>query len=240
MSLPLWVESFHPNVDYLIDKYGLTVITKPLKKEPYLKYNHPILSFHHQSFKFYVDFSKAPYRMPSYSPKEHALLRAMSSLKNPVVIDTTAGFLKDTMLCTMVSDHVIAIETNPIIAALSENALIRLPNSAIEFIHGRSEDIILNQPCDVILIDPMFEDKKSTNASKKPLQVIQSIVNEEDYLAILEKAYMNPCKKILIKRHSRAKALSTGAKPITHSIAEPFPSRRGGFRIDAITRIKFK
>ncbi|HJN37885.1 MAG TPA: class I SAM-dependent methyltransferase [Gammaproteobacteria bacterium] len=222
----LVVESFTDYAQTLHDKFGFILTKAPPNEGPYLSLKGRILSYHHGAEVHCIDFTKLPYRLHRYHPKDHTLLKAFGKLRNPSIVDMTAGFLKDSTLCCIISSNIIAIESNPLVAALVENALLRNPNDSIKFIYGASEEILQNTPCDVALIDPMFKEKKASSKSQKNLQTLQSLVQDQDYDHLLITALRHARQKVLVKRHPKAPYL--GNLTPNHSLT----STKKTFRID--------
>lgn len=210
----------------LHQRFGFIIVSDPPENTPYLQLNSNILTYHQSSYSHFIDFTKLPYRLHRYNPKDHTLLRAFGKLRNTSIVDMTAGFLKDSTLCGIVSTHIIAIESNPVVAALVENALTRSPNESIKFLYGSSEMLIKDYPCDVALIDPMFKERKASSKSQKSLQTIQAIVDEQDYSKLLHTALKHVKQKVLVKRHPKAPYL--GDLIPNHSLT----SAKKTFRVD--------
>ena len=200
----LVTESLSDYAKNLHEKYGFILITSPPSQGSYLSLKGLKLSYHYNAIEHCIDFTKLPYRLHRYHPKDHTLLKAIGKIKTPRIVDMTAGFLKDSTLCCMISNNIIAIESNPLVDALVENALLRNPNDSIQFIYGTSEEILPNISCDIALIDPMFKEKKATSKSQKNLQTLQNLVAEQDYDQLLITALKYTQHKVIVKRHPKA------------------------------------
>lgn len=163
---------------------------------------------------------------------QNELLIKAAKIKNSThqlnVIDATAGFGEDSLLLAAAGYSVRLYEYNPIIAALLRDALSRaahIPELAetvarMELFEENSIDAMacLNEPPDVILLDPMFPERQKSALVKKKFQLLH----------LLEQPCMNECellnaaitakpRKIIIKRPPKGPLLA-GVKP-SYSLA---------------------
>lgn len=138
-------------------------------------------------------------------------------------VDATAGLGEDALLLAAAGFAVTLFERDPIIGALLEDALQRASSEpqlaeAVSRMHLRKADSVtglhhLESPPDVILLDPMFPEKRKSAAAKKKLQLIQLIEQPcEDEEALLEAAIAAKPRKIVIKRPVKGPYLA-GMKP---------------------------
>ncbi|MFA7237939.1 MAG: class I SAM-dependent methyltransferase [Phycisphaeraceae bacterium] len=103
------------------------------------------------------------------------------------VIDATAGLGRDSMLLALAGFHVIAIEQNPVVAALFHDGLSRaLADPAFSARLGDRLTLRLGDavelipalpPVDGIYLDPMFPPRSKSALVKKEMQLLQLLHN---------------------------------------------------------------
>ena len=167
---------------------------------------------------FEIDFAYHLKHFSSQNLKSHPLAQAIGlKNKNLTILDATAGFGKDTALITCLGHKVIALEQNPIIFAMLRSAAAACKRAGTiinaEFINNNSCNYLHNiaEPYpDIIYLDPMFPSKNKNNLVKKPMQLLQAILenephNNEELLAI---AIKKANKKVIVKRPQTAEPLA--------------------------------
>ena len=153
---------------------------------------------------------------------EH-LVRAVKikGIAEPLVVDATAGLGEDAFLLAAAGCRVLLFERDPVIAALLRDALERAkadPETApiASRLTLRPEDSIPVLPTlspDVVLLDPMFPERKKTALVKKKFQLIHLLEKPcEDERALLDAALAARPKRIVIKRPAKGPFLA-GVKP---------------------------
>lgn len=151
------------------------------------------------------------------------------------VVDGTAGLGEDAFLLAASGYNVTLIERNPIVSLLLSDALRRgmkdvktAPVCAkMKLIEGDSEKILpeLDFSPDIVLLDPMFPERRKSALVKKKLQLIQRLEHPcADERALFEAAKRSKPKKILVKRPCKGNYFAQ-EKP-TYSVG------RGGIRYD--------
>lgn len=147
---------------------------------------------------------------------------------NPRAVDATAGLGEDAFLLAAAGFSVTMYERDEIIGALLEDALERarvlggrLPagfHEAIARMELKREDSIaalknLDYMPDVVLLDPMFPERKKSALVKKKLQLIQLLEAPcDDEEALMEAAIGAHPKRIIVKRPPKGPYLA-GIKP---------------------------
>ena len=138
-------------------------------------------------------------------------------------VDATAGLGQDALLLAAAGFETVLFEQNPVIAALLADSLERaagIPEleGAIARMHFVEGDSIaglhqLAQPCDVVLLDPMFPERRKSASVKKKFQLLHFLekpcTNEED---LVSAAIAAQPRKIVIKRPPKGPHLA-GIKP---------------------------
>ncbi|MCI7413768.1 MULTISPECIES: class I SAM-dependent methyltransferase [Hornefia] len=138
-------------------------------------------------------------------------------------VDATAGLGEDSLLLAAAGFHVQLCEYNPVIAALLRDALRRAAEiPELEEITGRmrltegdSRVLLrgLEEPPDLVLLDPMFPERRKNALSKKKLQLLQRLEQPcEDESGLLRAALDAGPRKIVIKRPVRGDFLA-GRRP---------------------------
>lgn len=138
-------------------------------------------------------------------------------------VDATAGLGEDSLLLAAMGFHVQLCEYNPVIAALLRDALRRaaeIPEleeiaGRMRLIEGDSRTLLreLTEPPDLILLDPMFPERRKNALSKKKLQLLQRLERPcEDESGLLRAALDAGPRKIVIKRPVRGDFLA-GCRP---------------------------
>ena len=137
----------------------------------------------------------------------------------PVIVDATAGFGRDSLILASLGFHLIALERSPAIHRLLQDALTRalaippLANIAarITLIHTDAIDWLKQHPpCDIIYLDPMFPTRKKTAAVKKEMLLLQQLTRAESTMintdtektneALLQTALTCATQRVVVKR----------------------------------------
>ncbi len=141
----------------------------------------------------------------------------------PCAVDATAGFGADSFLLAAAGYKVLLFESDPVIAALLEDALVRAADdertadvvARMQLVKGDSVLGLgrLGFELDVVLLDPMFPERRKSAAVKKKFQLIHRLErpcsNEEE---LFEAAVAAGPRKIVIKRPPKGPFLA-GKKP---------------------------
>ena len=144
---------------------------------------------------------------------------------NPLAIDATAGLGDDTFLLAAAGFKVRMFERDSVIAALLIDGLRRAREEGIEAVErmelvegdsiealkriGENED----EAPKIILLDPMFPERKKSSLVKKKLQLLQQLETPcEDEEALIEAAVNAGAERIIIKRPAKGPYLG-GYKP---------------------------
>ena len=169
------------------------------------------------------DFTRLLPRIRRGNLASEHLVRAVKikGIAEPLVVDATAGLGEDAFLLAAAGCRVLLFERDPVIAALLRDALERAktdPETApiASRLTLRPEDSIPVLPTlspDVVLLDPMFPERKKTALVKKKFQLIHLLEKPcEDERALLDAALAARPKRIVIKRPAKGPFLA-GAKP---------------------------
>lgn len=136
------------------------------------------------------------------------------------VLDMTGGFAADALLMSVWEYEVTALEENPIVFALTADALrrvksveegdvaLKVKDKVSKYLGYQLKNSFEYEPedtFDIVYIDPMFPEKKTKALSPKPMQVLQSLeVGTQHVEKYLEKARSFGAERIIVKRPASA------------------------------------
>ena len=134
-----------------------------------------------------------------------------------------SGMGEDSLLLAAAGYQVFLYEVNPVIAALLKDSLRRasqIPElkEIVSRMMVREEDSIealsrLDNPPDLILLDPMFPERKKSGLIKKKFQLLQKLERPcSDERSLFEAAWKAEPKRLVIKRPLKGPCLA-GKKP---------------------------
>lgn len=143
----------------------------------------------------------------------------LQSLKNPYVVDATAGLGRDGFVLASLGCKVHMIERSPIVFTLLEDGLARALQDAeirsiAEHITITNENAIdwLNNTKDspdVVYLDPMFPEREKTALVKKEMRIFKDIIGSDpDSSKLLEPALAKAKYRVVVKRPHHAPTLS--------------------------------
>lgn len=147
----------------------------------------------------------------------------VKGVEEPLAVDATAGLGQDSLLLAAAGFRVILFESNPVIAALLRDSLERASTDVelapvvarMTFVEGDSVAGLaaLPEQPDVVLLDPMFPERRKSAAVKKKFQLIHHLElpcsNEEELLGA---ALAAGPRKVVVKRPPKGPWLA-GRKP---------------------------
>ncbi len=219
-SLPL--ANQHIQADYLLH---ITTDYLELRKTNHDQKKPKVESIH-------VDFvtGKTNHRRLHGGGKGQDIAKAIGlhKIKNPSVLDLTAGMGGDAFVLATLGADVTMVERNPVTHALLNDALNRAKLSADEELQTIINRITLNNEDalstlenldsshlpDVIYIDPMFPTRTKSAQVKKEMQFFHDIVGaDEDSEALLLTALNLAKKRIVVKRPRLADKLTEAVQP---------------------------
>ncbi len=135
--------------------------------------------------------------------------------KAQTVIDATAGLGGDAFLLSRMGYSVLAIERQPVIAALLEDGILRILESSdrikIEFRFADSRKTLfnMNESPDVIYLDPMYPaGRKSSVAVARPIRILRELAGDDsDIDSLLNASFKFASRRVVIKRPHFAEPL---------------------------------
>lgn len=138
-------------------------------------------------------------------------------------VDATAGLGEDAFLLAAAGFQVWLYERNPVIAALLQDALRRgMKNPELAPVLGRMHfhrgDSIVELPRldfapDIVVLDPMFPDRKKSGLIRKKFQMLHQLENPcSEETELLTAAFSCHPRRIVIKRPLKGPCLA-GQKP---------------------------
>lgn len=172
------------------------------------------LSLINKNMILHGDFTKNMKRLSPAKIQSELLIKAAKikgKKENLIAVDATAGLGEDSLLLAAAGFKVYLYENNPIIALLLKDTIERAKKlSELEEIVCRMEVIEadsikamqeLDFKPDVVLLDPMFPERKKSALVKKKFQLLHFIESPcTDEEEMLEAAISAKPHKIVIKR----------------------------------------
>ena len=176
------------------------------------------------------DFTRELRRLRPANVSRELLVRAarVRGCEHPRAVDATAGMGEDSLLLAAAGFDVTLYEHDAVIAALLADALERaaaVPELAplvarMRLVHGDSvaalraiADADASARPDVVLLDPMFPERRKSASVKKKAQLLQRLQTpEKDEAAMLDAAIGARPRKVVVKRPLKGPFLA-GVKP---------------------------
>ncbi len=130
------------------------------------------------------------------------------------ILDATAGFGHDAFLLACMGHQVVAVERDPVIHLLLEDAhrrMMRDPDlfdvvgKRLHVLHGDSIELLDGMdPVDVVYLDPMFDPEERSSALPKiRAQILRRIVRPSGSdIELFESAIRRARKRVVVKRSS--------------------------------------
>jgi 16S rRNA (guanine1516-N2)-methyltransferase len=175
--------------------------------------------------QIHFDEGKAAYRAAQARIKDEAIARAcgLQKLKQPHILDGTAGLGRDALVLAQLGATVALNERNPVVAILLADGLARLQYSDPELasrLYFAGTDCFISPrefspAIDVVYLDPMYPkgDRKARAAVKKDMQMFQQLVGSDlDADLLLAPALKIAKHRVVVKRPQHADFLA-GQKP---------------------------
>jgi len=146
----------------------------------------------------------------------------------PTAVDATAGLGQDSLLLAAAGFTVTMFESDPVIAALLQDALDRaatdprLEGLVARMTLVRADSIaalpMVSPVPDVVYLDPMFPERTKSAAVKKKFQLLHHLESPcEDQEELLRAALLAHPRKVVVKRPVKGPHLA-GVKP-SHTVA---------------------
>lgn len=176
------------------------------------------------------DFTRELRRLRPTNVSRELLVRAarVRGCEHPRAVDATAGMGEDSLLLAAAGFDVTLYEHDAVIAALLADALERtaaVPELApvvarMRLVRGDSvaalralADADVSARPDVVLLDPMFPERRKSASVKKKAQLLQRLQTpEKDEAAMLDAALGARPRKVVVKRPLKGPFLA-GVKP---------------------------
>ena len=173
-----------------------------------------------------ADFLQALQRLTPENLNRELVVRAarIKGANGPLTaVDATAGLGEDSLLLAAYGFSVVLFEQNPVIAALLQDAIdnasatpeLAETAARMKLVIGDSAKELphLDFRPDVVLLDPMFPERRKSAAVKKKLQLLQRLEKPcDDEAALLDAAFAARPRKIIVKRPVKGPHLA-GRKP---------------------------
>ncbi|CAB1277183.1 class I SAM-dependent methyltransferase [Candidatus Nitrosacidococcus tergens] len=150
-----------------------------------------------------------------HSSNKELIARAvkLKNIKNPRVLDITAGLGKDGFILASLGYQVSMVEKSPIVHLLLEDGLTRanqipelseitcrifnIYKDSIDYMHHMDKQ---DYP-EIIYVDPMFPERSKSALVKKEMQLLQDLVGvDQNDPLLLEVALEYAQKRVVVKR----------------------------------------
>lgn len=227
LSKASFSESIHPKIssNFILEQNGNHT---PSEQEWFLQQDNQQLTLkgvlQQQTFSLSFDLQSAQlnYRRQHGGGRKEPLAKAvgLKKAKTPFVIDTTAGMGREALLLTSMGCKVLAIERQPVIYLLLNDAINRLylngdrglSASQLKLIHANSTDYLTDlnrqknsEKPQVIYMDPMFPDRNKSAAVKKEMRIFKQLAGEDmDAAELLTIACKVAEERVVVKRPASA------------------------------------
>lgn len=167
-----------------------------------------------------VDFASPAMMHRRKGGQNEMLGRAIGikSNRHPWVFDATAGLGRDAYVLADLGCKVTLVERSAVLAFVLQEGLNRAVISQFNEVREaaarmsvKCEDSteICATPDQVIYLDPMFEERKGSAASKKDLSVLQALHGHSaDDQRLIDWAFGQPVSRIVVKRPIKAAPLT--------------------------------
>lgn len=198
----------------LSERLGLPISEAPEAGQLCLRLDGDGLHLQQDGLSLLGDFSGMLPRLKPNALNGEMLVRA-AKIKGfegtPTAIDATAGMGEDALLLAAAGFRVTLCERNPVIAALlrdtleraSEDPDLREVVGRMTLYAGDSIELLYNldRAPEVVLLDPMFPERRKSGLIGKKLQLLQKLEAPcSDEAELLEAAIQARPKKVVIKR----------------------------------------
>ena len=171
----------------------------------------------------YADLAAIDTTSPAGRKLDMPLLKAVGIKKGeptrPSVIDATAGLGEDTWLLASHGCTVTAIERQPIIAALFQDALeyagVEKPEIAkkITLQQANASNRLSSVSADAIVLDPMFPLGRKAK-ERKPMRVLRMLAGDDDDAPeLLAAALATGVHRVCVKRPLKASVIANEKRP---------------------------
>lgn len=172
---------------------------------------------------FTIDFlsSQLLYRLKNATIKREALARAigLKSKYRPIIIDTTTGLARDSLILASLGCEVYCLERSKLVFEVLQKGLDEAKKndfmqpiiSRMHLIHTDSITWLKENPNpgNVIYLDPMFPERRKTALVKKGMRLLQELVGpDDDSAALLHIALACGAERVVVKRPRSALELA--------------------------------
>ena len=144
-----------------------------------------------------------------------ALAKALALRPGMKILDATAGFGRDAFTMSVLRASVVAIEKNPIIAAMLMWTTREM--SSLNAMYGDHAAIITTNNWDGIYFDFMFDKNNRKSKSHQGMEIIAKIASKESITSDTWHNAIAHSKRVVVKRPKNKLVLAITQKP-NHSI----------------------
>lgn len=167
--------------------------------------------------------------------KGQAIAKAigLNKMKQPTVLDITAGLARDAYVLATLGCQLILVEQSPVLYALIDDAIQRAladtdgdhsVKNLTRLINADSLTVMQQSDIkpDVIYFDPMYPERKKSALVKKDMQILHKLIGTGENFQLSEQqllatALQHAARRVVVKRPAHADAIGDTAP--TMSIA---------------------
>lgn len=218
--------ALQPEAAALADRLGLPLAECLPEDAPALALGPDGLALCRGELRVRGDYTRMLPRLRPQNLRGELLVRAVKGRgadRPQRIVDATAGLGEDALLLAAAGHTVQLFERNPVIAALLRDTLRRAAQESaladvvarMTLTEGDSAEGLpqLDPPPDVVVLDPMFPERRKSGLIGKKLQLLQVLEAPcADEAALLQAAVDAHPGKIIIKRPLKGPYLA-GRKP---------------------------
>ncbi len=150
--------------------------------------------------------------------KKQPLLKALQFKDQMKILDMTAGLGRDALTLAYHGAHVVAIERNPILFLLLEQAYQELLNDplfknfkgSVKFVNQDATEFIraTDEKFDAVYLDPMYPMEDKTAKSKKDIEILRALASDTENLEQLIQTTIHKLQsRVVLKRPPHAEVL---------------------------------
>ena len=186
-----------------MSRYQLQESDQGLRLVDRYSHQHPLrINFNDAEFS---------YRLRKGGGRKEMLARAVGVKPGLRVVDCTAGLGRDSFLLASLGCKVTLFERSPIMAMLLEDGIKRAMANEQLFADASNLNLVmgdaiqnlesLTSGADVLLVDPMFPEKKKSAKVKGEMQFLQRFIGSDmDAAKLLDMALSCTFQRVVLKR----------------------------------------
>lgn len=161
-----------------------------------------------------VDFTspRLAYRLRSGGREQLLHACGVPRIAGVSLVDGTGGFGIDAFVLAHAGARVTVLERHPLVFALLRDAHLRATRepklaeaaARMQLVHADAvEWLAVEQRADVVYLDPMFPPRRKSALVKRPMQMLEAMVDDETAERLLSAAIGSAGRRVVLKRPLR-------------------------------------